>query len=183
MHRLHGDSSGVINRRRGKYVDLLSDLFAASRDWPNRSSRSGTAMFGGNPARNGKQPELATEGDGVPKLAESPRLQISLPVYSGKNALLSSDGTRVAESVDELLSVHPIVVGNAIVYQFGPDPEQIAARRLTDGRLLFGPQEHAIEDRAAPNGRGDPLRSVDDLSTRCVEGIAKAAAKGVDRSP
>ncbi|MEX0819897.1 MAG: PQQ-binding-like beta-propeller repeat protein [Pirellulaceae bacterium] len=143
LRRLFPDSTGEIGGRSGKHVQLLQDLLDESEQWPALPRDHDWPTFMGSDSRQKLAP-VALD------IAAEPRWQLALPTYSGEGELIGSEGTRVAESPDGLLSYHPIVVNEVAVVQAGINESEIAARRIDDGGVVFGVNEFPSGEIAAP---------------------------------
>ncbi|MDA1051048.1 MAG: PQQ-binding-like beta-propeller repeat protein [Planctomycetota bacterium] len=143
MRRLFPNAAGEIGGRQGKYVELLQNIFDESQTWPTLPRADGWPTFAGG---NERQHIAAVAFDDAVHL----RWQLALPTFSGEGELIGSEGSRVAESPTGLLSFHPIVIGETVIVQAGASEPDIVARRIDDGRVLFGVEEVPTGAVAAP---------------------------------
>ncbi len=143
IRRLYPDAVGEMGGRSGKYVDLLGSLLDESQLWPSVPGEGAWPMFAGTTER---QKIVGSDFE----LTSPPRWQVKLPTHSGEGELFGSEGSRVAEPFNGLLSYHPVVIGETVVLQTGPAESDIAARRIVDGSVEFGTEEFAVGTIAAP---------------------------------
>lgn len=153
LRRLAPEAQGTIGGRQGRFVELLAALLEESEHWPEPRSEPNWTSFGGTAGRNLAAPAQF-------EIAGQPRWQSELPALDSSDEFFSMEGLRVAEPVDRLLSYHPLVVGDTVVVQTGPQAEHVVAYRLSDGARLFG--EVPAE-----------LSAADGLPTRRVAGVPR----------
>lgn len=134
MRRLFPNAAGEIGGRAGKYIELLQALLEESQTWPALPREDAWPTFGGSDERQ----RLAAAAFDI---ASKPRWELALPTFSGEGELIGSEGLRVAESPAGLLSYHPVVIGESVVVQAGLSESDIVARRIDDGRVVFGVEE------------------------------------------
>lgn len=143
VRRLYPNARGQFGGQSGLYVELLTKMLDQSQDWPALPRADGWPIFG----RNSERQPISS---GPIELANQPRWQIALPIFSGEGEFIGSEGSRVAESPNGLLSVHPIVTHGIVTVQAGASESDIVARRVSDGSVVFGPQELAAGVIALP---------------------------------
>ncbi|HRX78923.1 MAG TPA: tetratricopeptide repeat protein, partial [Pirellulaceae bacterium] len=137
IQRLCPDATGEIGGRSGKYVELLQAIFEESQSWPALPQDDSWPTFAGSNERKRIAASLPDLGS-----LKTPRSwQLALPTFSGEGELIGSEGSRVAGSSNELLSYHPIVIGDAVIIQAGPSESDVVARRIEDGSVVFGVEE------------------------------------------
>ncbi len=143
LRRRFLDAVGELGGKQGRYVDLLQQLHDESRRWPAlEHDRTWTTFAGLSQRRHIAGNEI--------DLANKANWQIALPTYSGEGELVGSEGTRVAESLDGLLSYFPIVVDDTVVLQAGAAENDLVARRIADGGVVSGAEEFMTDTLAAP---------------------------------
>lgn len=103
---LHNDARGRLGGLEVTYSDALTDLLAKARDWPAEAEGRDWPTFAGAQSRSHAGP-VALSPD-VPLWTEA----IPLPKAPVTDSFYPSP--RVAETKNELLSYHPIVVGNLL---------------------------------------------------------------------
>lgn len=147
LRRLYPDAVGEIGGRSGKYEDLLLAILAEREAWPVLPNDDRWPSFAGSDERQ----RIATFDSDLPSLANTtPRWQLAMPTFSGEGELLGREGSRVAESLNGLLSCHPIVIGNTVIVQAGASEMDIVARGLDDGQVVFGAEEFPSGTISAP---------------------------------
>jgi outer membrane protein assembly factor BamB len=131
LKRLWPNSRGRIGRREGVYCELLREMLEESQQWPPLAVADSWSTFGGNTPRS-RSAERGVD------IAGAPTWQVELPLRSGNGEYFGDEGHRVGESATGLLSYHPIVVKETVVLQTGFGERDFIARRLHDGKMVFG---------------------------------------------
>ncbi|MCA9119703.1 MAG: PQQ-binding-like beta-propeller repeat protein [Planctomycetaceae bacterium] len=141
MRRVYPNAVGEIGGRSGKYVDLLQSLLDESLGWPAPPGESSWPTFAGSSERQ----RIATSRTPIQNseeietlISSQPSWNVALPSFSGEGELIGSEGARVAESPEGLLSYHPIVIDKTVIVQAGTSESDIVARRIEDGSAVFG---------------------------------------------
>lgn len=133
----HPEAQGRFGGREINYVEGLSALLANSRDWPAPNDEVAWSTFGGTTERTGAMQPLTDVGAmlwhaDLDKVASEPLASIAF----GQPQL------RPAEKHGELLSYHPLVVGNLVLVN---NESSIKAYDLLTGKPAF------------PNAKSPPL--------------------------
>ncbi len=103
---LHGEVRGRLGGLEVNYGDALTDLLAKAHEWPPAAERRDWPTFAGAMSRSHAAPVPLSPD--VPLWSEA----IQLPKAPVTDSFYPSP--RVAETKNELLSYHPIVVGNLL---------------------------------------------------------------------
>ena len=123
MRLLHPDASGRLAGKSGNYVETLASVQKESADWPALRQTRDWPLFAGSPTRN-------RNVDATPDPAGQPLWTAPLVKITARGEEVGFGRQRIGESVDALLSVHPVVVGERI---FIPQPNSVSAYRVADG--------------------------------------------------
>ncbi|MEX0713075.1 MAG: PQQ-binding-like beta-propeller repeat protein [Pirellulales bacterium] len=123
--RQWGHVEGRLGGRKVNYAEALTGLLAASESWPRRTVSDDWPTFAGSPARS-RSPEVEVEV-GAPlwrqPLAKTPSADVDfLP-------------RRVGEDKDQLLSYHPLLVGDLVLVN---NVRQILAFDARTGQPAWG---------------------------------------------
>lgn len=129
--RQYGKARGRLGGREVVYAEFLDQLLKESAAWPSESTGADWPTFAGAPQRTKVQPRAATMGQ--------LRWQTDLPKTPPADSEFNG-ARRVAESREQLLSYHPVVVGDMLLVN---DPEQILAFDLRTGGPVWG-DDHVI---------------------------------------
>ncbi len=123
LRRLHPEAEGQIAGGQGKYVDLLAELIAQSKLWLPPAQELGWHTFAGSESRN------TTAANRI-DIGGTPIWQQPLPRLAAGQERIGGGRQRMAEDFDGLLSYHPIVVGDTVLWN---DPAHIRAFDLHTG--------------------------------------------------
>jgi outer membrane protein assembly factor BamB len=107
MKELYPAAEGELGGRRGRYVDLLPELFKESADWPPPKKSPDWPTFGGNPERE----KIAAGGF---ELSAKPLWTYALPRLTAERELFGQGRLRAADDSRGLLCYEPIVVGDKV---------------------------------------------------------------------
>ena len=148
--REFGAAEGRMGGRQVRYVEYLSNLLDESAAWPPAPQADDWPTFAGSPGRNKVLPKSIDVGAVVweAKLPATPPAELD---YNAPR--------RVAEKRDQLLSYHPLVVGQMVLVA---SQDEIRAFDLHSGRPVWGgraviyPDDPLLEaaDAAPPRLRG-----------------------------
>ncbi len=118
---------GILAGRTTNLATGLSAMLAAAETWPLPTTSGDWPTFAGNFARNGIGPRVREIG---PPVWKAP-LELGEPMSAdmANNRVFSS--RRVAEDVSALLSYHPVVVGDLVLWS---NHRYIFAFRLASGQ-------------------------------------------------
>jgi hypothetical protein len=123
LRRLHPETTGRIGGREGRFVDLLSSLLEQSAGWPAIAPPGVWPTFAGANTRMRVLPQELELG------AEAVWETDLTPLTSDRD-LIGAARPRVAEEHRGLLSYHPVVWNDLVIWA---EHTQIKARRLSDG--------------------------------------------------
>ncbi len=126
QRRLHPDAEGRIAGRTGRYADLLKKLLEESKSWKRRSGSSDWPTLGGSQRRS----RIAQDIDIVPR----PMWQMDLLPVSVEREFIGYGRPRIAESHGGVLSYHPVVVGDLVLWNTS---RRILAHRLRDSQPIW----------------------------------------------
>jgi len=157
LRQLNQAAEGTWGGKSGRYVELLTELLAASRTWPTPPAPSDWLTFGGNATRG----QAASDGVDV---ALQPVWSVPLPCRQAGGApatgLPSSAGT-----AEESLCYHPLVSASSVLIVTGDTIDDVHGYDLETGRPLWldtalPPEVVAAQgsngQRNASGGRGGP---------------------------
>lgn len=149
LKRIAPNSEGQLAGHVGAYVMILQELLEQSETWPQAASDANWPTFASSANRQ-------THAHAEPKLVTMPSWRTRLPLRSGVDDDRSREGQRVAESVDALLSYHPVAVGDRILVQAGAEPSDVVCYSRSDGGVQFGAiaSNDTTEDVAANSDHG-----------------------------
>jgi outer membrane protein assembly factor BamB len=133
LHQLFPQAEGTIAGESGLLVDLLAGFLASSRQWQSDADSSWTT-YAGTPIR---QSRCSSPLD----LRSEPAWTRSLSPQSAQGDLLARGRYRIAESVDGLLSSHPVAWGGQL---FLHDGKQLMAYNVEDGQPAWGTPDGVI---------------------------------------
>ncbi|MEX2140326.1 MAG: PQQ-binding-like beta-propeller repeat protein [Pirellulales bacterium] len=111
---LHVEATGRLAGREGPYRDTLAALLNSAKEWPLLSPSRAASTFAGGPTRNFISPgEFALRS-----LAWSEPIAFPRKWQAHKDNLIrfGLNQSRVAEDSQNLLSYHPLVVGDLVVW-------------------------------------------------------------------
>jgi outer membrane protein assembly factor BamB len=142
---LHPDAQGMLAGRRVHLSSALTSLLRESRDWPLSVSATDWPTFAGAADRNGMLPgEIDIRG---------PSWTVELPKVAAPDVTSAAKygyrGRRVAEGEKELLSYHPVIVGDRV---FLADEGRVFAFGLKDGKPLWPTARHPTSGVIFPVG-------------------------------
>ena len=126
---LHGDEAGRLAGRQGVYRETLAAVFDAAKDWPSPELPETGTTFAGGATRN-----FIASGDfALRSLAwvEPIALPKKWQAHQETSKRFGLPEHRVAEDYQNLLSYHPLVVGDLVVLH---DLERIFVYDLRTGR-------------------------------------------------
>lgn len=126
-------ATGRIAGKEGNLVQTLRELSAAAADWPGTGKRGDWPTLAGSFSRDRVLPGKVEVGR---PLWQPIRMGAAIAAD-----VLNNAGLRVAEDSDELLSYHPIVVGDLVLWN---DGASIRAYRVSTGQPAFA---QASEER------------------------------------
>ena len=167
LARLWPTARGRIAGRDGNYAELLADLLADSRSWPDPTAAAEWTTFGGNASRV----QRARRGVDI---SLEPLWQIDLQRYAAEGEFFGQDGRRVAESAAGLLSFHPLVINQMVVLQTGVAERDFVAYRLDTGERLFGATPDGESGAALP--RAERIVGVPRFTTTAIGNTLYARA-------
>ncbi|HEX5445024.1 MAG TPA: PQQ-binding-like beta-propeller repeat protein, partial [Pirellulales bacterium] len=124
--REFGVAEGRLGGRQVRYADFLANLIDESGNWPPAASNGDWPTFAGSPDRNRVAPRPAEVSTIIWKVDLPPTPPAELDYNAPR---------RVAEKRDQLLSYHPIIVGQTVLVA-GQD--EIRAFDLHSGRPVWG---------------------------------------------
>ncbi len=129
FEQLHPNTTGRLAGRDAPYIETLTTLLAGSQQWPRPENPDLAITFSGQPSRNWIAP--TTWSFRAPAW-ESPIL-LGDPLQADMTISRSFGlpEIRVAESAQALLSHHPLVVDNLVVWH---DAERVYAFDLKTGK-------------------------------------------------
>jgi len=110
LKQLHPDAQGTLSGETVNYHAALTELLEESRRWPALEAESDWPTFAENANRNARAAQHID-------IAGTPTWSFPLGVRLSirESSLISSGiGSRIGETADGLLSVHPIVVGDVV---------------------------------------------------------------------
>lgn len=123
----HASAEGVLGGRRVQYAPALASMLEAAATWPARPAQTDWLTFAGSQARNLVPPQPL---DLAPEQAW-PAIDLGMPIAADVTNSRAFSSRRVAEDVQGLLSYHPVVVGNLLLFN---NQTQIFAYDLNTGR-------------------------------------------------
>lgn len=139
--REFGAAEGRMGGRLVRYAEFLSGLIDESAAWPRTTATDDWPTFAGAPGRNKVLPKPV----GVGAIVWEAKLPATPPAELDYNA-----PRRVAEKRDQLLSYHPVVVGQMVLVA---SQDEIRAFDLHTGQPVWGGRHVIYPD--------DPLLDAD----------------------
>jgi len=137
--KLHADARGRLAGREGLYRETLDTLLKAARDWQAPPSAAVATTFGGTPTRN----FIADGAFALRSLAWAEPIPFfttwQAHVPSARKFVLPE--RRVAEDVQGLLSYHPLVVGDLVVFH---DLQAVYVFNLRTGKPAWAQSDPKI---------------------------------------
>lgn len=128
FRQLHADAQGVLAGRSGVYAQLLSDLLAEARDWPEAQRSDAWLSLGGSQRRG----EAAPASLDAASLPGAPTWRHSLPALAQQLPTSSSFAVDTT-STRPVLGYFPVVVGDVVYVN---DNAHLWGWRLDDGLPL-----------------------------------------------
>jgi outer membrane protein assembly factor BamB len=145
---LHADTTGLLAGRDGLYRETLEALIKRAKNWPPSPAPLVATTFGGTPTRNFVQPGQFA----LRSLAWNQPIPFAMTAQA--NVKLSSHDNplpnRPAESRDALLSYHPLVAGNLVIFH---DSYGVYVFDLTTGKPAWEHGEQARPGLVYPRER------------------------------
>ncbi len=128
-------ATGRLLGQQGKYVDLLRQLLAESRQWPPIAPSADWKTFAGSPRRSGATPEaLAIAGRAWDEAIALQRVAVQpaaiSPIYSNNRYYFGEESTRP-------LSYFPLLVGDLLLVHHRPLVGGTNPPRCKDRILAF----------------------------------------------
>ena len=113
FQKLHPQATGRLAGKDALYAETLATLLADAQKWPPSASRSDWNTFAGDFARNHVPPQPLTIG--VPSW---PSITLGEPLSADISVAtqFTLPQVRPAEDMHELLSYHPVIAGDLLVY-------------------------------------------------------------------
>lgn len=151
FERLAPDAIGTLAGRSDKLFQLVEQLSAGSQQWPPLPQDGQVRTFAGSPSRNDHHHRKI---EWLGRLSWSHRFPRLSTIKPGEHA----PRVRVAEGAGELLSLHPLVVGQRIILATGPVREDIEVLEASSGRVELErrPRPAAELVPQYPGSRGVP---------------------------
>jgi len=138
MQHLHPNAEGQIAGRKANYVAALGSLIARAQKWPTATAGSDWSTFAGSPARD-KTVSHAVDV-GAPRWAP---IELGEPLSADIINSRTFSSRRVAEDAQGLLSYHPLVVGDLLLYN---NAHRVYAFSLRSGEPAW-PRDPKIAER------------------------------------
>ena len=153
--KLHPDEVGRLAGRQGVYREILSALLTAADEWPAPSTVGTATTFAGDSTRNWIAP-----GDfAVRSLAWVEPIAFSKKWQAHKDTSIrfGLPDKRVAESAQDLLGYHPLVVNDLVVFH---DLHRVYVFDLKTGRPAWGSADtNSLPGQVYPRGAVHDLDS------------------------
>lgn len=137
LRRLHPEAEGQLAGRTVNYAKRLEQLLDEAGSWPSSRPNSDWPTFAGAPQRTKHSPPMfRISGPAWPKPL---RFGEPLSADSDVNRAYGIGGRRIAEDSSELLSHHPIVLGDLVL--IANIRSEIYAFNLHTGQPAWGSDE------------------------------------------
>jgi len=153
LRRLEPEASGTIGGQSGRYAALLESMLQRSGEWPAPAAPRDWPTFAGHPSRQAVAPQPID-------VAGEPAWSVELPQLDWHQQAGSLVALRVGESVEGLLSYHPIVAGGLVVIRTGIGESDVEGLDLHTGQVVF----------PRGDGSGSPRRG---LPSHSVSGVPR----------
>jgi outer membrane protein assembly factor BamB len=150
FRRLSPGAVGRLGGKRGNYVERLQQLLNESQSWPASKLSSDWPTFGGAPNRSR---HVARAVD----VAGQPIWRLPLPIQSWIDPVDGANRLRIGEDPNRLLSFHPIVVNDLVLFGTDDQSVDVQAVNLHTGAIVF-----------QTNSEPTPAATYDDRLARTV---------------
>ena len=161
FRQLHPDAVGTVAGRQEPYAVALERLIGEAADWPPRPAGDDWLTFAGNWARGKVARRTVDVGAQL-----WPAISLGEPLEADAVNAQKFGSRRIAEASDGLLSYHPVVAGDLLLYSNG---QQIFAFDLHSGK---------------PAWPGDPTKKPGEIYAEDIAGapaVRSAHGLGVPR--
>ena len=148
--QLYPSATGRLGGREVRYGEMLASLLEASRDWPHVQPSGEWLTFAGSASRTQVLPSEIDVG----AVAWRVPLEKAVTAESTTSINFNFRPRRVAEDHQQLLSYHPLVVGDLVLVN---SENKILAFDLATGRPAWGQESAVIFD--GDDGRSRPYVS------------------------